>query len=158
MLELISDYMDTHPRVGMVHCNFNFIDAEGNIVPEEHTGKKWSKRRVPSKFGVRVLSPEEPQTPFLSIFVLAGVIPSLAVFRRSVYEQTPGWDEDMAMVYEDVSLYLYMSLRSDVHYYPQKLVRYRIHTQQDSSHENAANAERFFAQENRLYAKWQHPF
>ncbi len=152
MLEVVNRYLEVHPQVGMTHCSHQFIDAEDHVITEQDAGMTWSARRVPHGLGIRSLRADEPQTPFEAVFALAGIIPSLAVFRRSIYESTPGWDEEMGIIYEDVSLYLHMALRSEVHYIPQKLVCYRIHPRQTS-----AVSEKFSAHERKLYAKWQRP-
>ena len=148
-LATVGAYLDAHPGVGMTHCGFAFIGGDGSPVPAEETGMTWAKRTVPTRWGLRTLADSEPETPFPAVFVLAGIIPSLAAFRRDVYQTTSGWDEDLGLIYEDVSLYLEMALRAPVHFLPAALAHYRVHNTQVSVH-----SDRFFQQEQKLYAKW----
>ncbi|HEX8911071.1 MAG TPA: hypothetical protein VF796_01845, partial [Humisphaera sp.] len=111
------------------------------------------ERRVPDGlFDTRVLPPDHPRTPFASLFVLAWIVPSVVVLRRSVYERAGGWDEAMGHVYEDADLFLRMSLLAPVHYLPRPLVRYRRHAAQST-----ASADRVAEQERKLRAKWRRP-
>lgn len=152
MLETLVAYLDAHAEVGMAYGGFRLIDEHDALLPLEPLDAGWRPRYVPAAMGlgVRELSADEPETPFLSLFAIPAIIPSVCLFRRSVYSQTPGWDEELGVIYEDVGLYLHCALRSKVHYVPRKLVRYRKHAQQSSS-----SAEKFHNHERRLYAKWR---
>jgi GT2 family glycosyltransferase len=99
---------------------------------------------------VRALPPDWAETPFVSIFALAGIVPSLVVMRRSVYAQTPGWDETFGQHYEDTDLFLHLALRARVRYVPEPLVRHRRHAGQST-----ADTGKFARQEQKLYAKWR---
>jgi len=153
MLETLCGYLDENPPVGMAYCNFQLVDADDRFLSEEEAGLHPVTRCAPQGLGIRALRPEEPHTPLESIFTLtAGIIPSLAVFRRSIYETTPGWDEDMSIIYEDVGLYLHVALKSEVHYRPLPLVRYRRH--QAQSTDSSIGRDREATQQVKLYAKW----
>lgn len=144
MLETVVAYMDDHPEVGLLHCEPAFIDAESKPLDRE-----WLPRYTPSRFGVRILQPGDVETPFVSVFTLAGIIPSLALMRRSVFVQTSGWDETFGQIYEDTDMFLNLAIRSKVHYLPQALVLYRLHGRQST-----ADLSVFPKQEDKLYAKW----
>jgi len=90
------------------------------------------KRARPSAAWVRQLAADEPETPFASVFVSAGIPSSPALIRRSVYDQTPGWDEQFGPPYEDNELLLQIAIRSMIHYAPEPLVMYRRHASQYS--------------------------
>ena len=153
MLKTMCGYLDEHPEAGMAYCRHVLIDANSHTLTEQEAGMMTGPRLVPHGLGIRALKPEEIQTPLSSIFTLsAGIIPSLAVFRRSIYEEAPGWDEDMSIIYEDVGLYIHTAMRSEVHYRPQTLVRYRRHSTQST--DANLGREREEAQRAKFYAKW----
>lgn len=149
MLECLARYLDERPSVGLARCEYQFIDAQGRII--DYPEKK--ARYVPSRFWVRQLPANEPDTPFVSVFTLCVIIPSIALVRRSVFEQTPGFDENFGHHHEDIDLFLHMALRSRIHFVPRRLVRRRRHSAQ-----NTAATEEFRHKARRqlekLYAKW----
>ena len=153
MLKTMCSYMDEHPQVGMAYCRYALVDAEDRSLSNEEASLTVGPRFVPHGIGIRVLGSEAPRTPLTSIFTLpAGIIPSLAMFRRSVYENTPGWDEEMGIIYEDVGLYVHIALQSEVHYRHEALVRYRRHSAQST--DATLGREREATQQAKLYAKW----
>lgn len=153
MLETICSYMDAHSEVGMTYCQYTLIDMDDRLISAREAGLTTGPRLAPYGMGIRALKAEEVRTPLTSIFTLtAGIIPSLAVFRRSVYEKTPGWDEEMSILYEDVGLYIHIALRSEVHFISQPLVRYRRHSAQST--DAGKGREREAMQQAKLYAKW----
>ena len=143
-LRRMVETLERHPRAGMVHCDPLFVDENGRILSDVAWSPRWS-------WGPRILTREEPVTPFESMYALAGVIPSLSLIRRSVYEQTPGWDEELGQHCEDTDIFLHLALRSEVRYLPEKLVRHRRHSGQST-----ADISHLRSQEQKLYAKWTH--
>ena len=79
-----------------------------------------------------------------------GVISSLTLIRRAVYEQAPEWDEPFGSHCEDTDFFLQIALRSDIRYLPEKLVCHRRHSGQMT-----ATSARFAMQEEKLYDKWR---
>lgn len=155
MLSRMCQYLDEHEHAGLVYCGYHVINSESEMVPTEMSDMLPRPRLAPHWLGIRALRPQEVRTPLACIFSLtAGIIPSLALFRRSVYEMTPGWDESMGIIYEDVGLYLHVALRSEVHYLQQPLVHYRRHPEQSTAPERGR--EREATQRAKLYAKWEH--
>lgn len=150
MLEVMSSHLDSHPDVGLVYCGHTCIDAEDKPL-EKRLYSYLAPRHVPGIVGARELSPSVLDTPFASVFTLAGIICSLSLIRRSVYECSPGWDENFGFMYDDTDLFLQIAVRSKIHYLDKELVRYRRHslqsTQPQSSH-------RYVNQEQKLYSKW----
>lgn len=146
MLAEMAAYLTRHPEVGLLHCKPTFIDDEDQPLLDQW----WPERWAPSRLGVRVMPEETPETPLAAILCLAGLIPSLSLIRRSVYEQTPGWDEGMGWYLEDTDLFTQVALRSKVHYLPRALVQHRRHRGQITS-----DQERFATQERKLYDKWR---
>ncbi|BAZ03060.1 family 2 glycosyl transferase (plasmid) [Tolypothrix tenuis PCC 7101] len=120
MLEVMVEYLDAHPQVGLVYCDSWFIDPENRILlTPEH------RRFVPEGFVIRELSYETPQTPLIAVACGGGLYESYCVMRRSIYEQTCGWDEWLGQGTEGVDLFTQIALLSEVHFIPQKLYRYR---------------------------------
>ena len=146
----MTQYLDAHPHVSVVYCDPIFINESGEamMVSSQSQGRN-SLRFVPTRYGVRTVPDDEPETPFCSVFTLTTIIPSLALFRRSVFEQTPGWDENFGHVCEDTDLLLQMTLHGEIHYLPRPLMRYRRHSGQST-----ANIERIGSQGEKLYKKW----
>lgn len=144
MLSTLVQHLDQSPEVGLVYCDRLCIDANDLLLASRRF-----PRYAPSRYGVHVLPDQNPETPFCSIFTLAPVIPSVALIRRAIYEQTPGWDETFGQHYEDTDVFLNIAVRSQVHYLFKPLVYYRQHDQQST-----ADASRFLIQERKLYQKW----
>ena len=136
--------LEKHPQAGIVHCDPSFVDENGRTV----SGVLWSPRWA---WGPRVLRPDEPVTPFESVYTLAGLIPSLTLIRRTLYEQTPGWDESFGQPCEDTDLFLHVALRSEVRYLPEKLLLHRRHSGQSTT-----DVSHLDKQEEKLYNKWTH--
>jgi glycosyltransferase involved in cell wall biosynthesis len=144
MLSVMVDHLDRHPDLGFVYCDRTYTDATGNPIETP----KFS-RYAPSRWGIQVIAPDQPETPFSAVFNLAPVIPSVSLIRRSVYAQTNGWDEEFGQHYEDTNLFLNLAIRSKVHYLDQSLVYYRRHENQST-----ATDANFTHQENKLYHLW----
>jgi GT2 family glycosyltransferase len=150
-LERLSAYLDCRPDVGLAFCRCRYIDAAGKVMDDRGFIRNWQNRRVPSGlFGQRVLAEKEPETPFESLFQLPGTIPSVMMFRRSVYATTPGWDPELRGGAEDGDIVFQMGLRAPVHFLSEELVGYRQHPQQAS-----ASAAKLRAEHARLFAKWK---
>lgn len=150
MLETLLGYLEAHPHVGMVYCKPLCVDAEDRPLPEDAFG--FAPRRVPRGRGVAILPEAAGETPFAAIFTLCGLLPSLAVMRRSVYAETGGWDEALGHVYEDTDMFLRLALQSEVHFLPEPLLRYRRHPGQSTA--DGTSLEREASQQAKLYAKW----
>lgn len=170
MLGTLSAYLDGHPEVGLVHGAHEFIDAAGRALPDQNAHVLGQPRYGPAGWrglGVRRLPPTHAQTPFAALFCQAGVVPSLCMFRREVYERTPGWDEGFGQHFEDTDLLLQMALRAPVHFVDEPLTRYRIHPGQHTAPLRAGDTDgnnlgdtdrnrvRLAEQEAKLYAKWR---
>jgi len=145
MLRIMVDYLDRHPAVGLAYCAYTCIDAEGRALPD-----LVFPRYVKTRFGVRELPSDEPQTPLLSVYCWAPVMESVSVLRRSVYDRTEGWDESIGQGGEGVDLFIQMAFLSEVHFVNQRLYRYRRHPGQ-ASHE----LERLGRQDLRVQVKWR---
>lgn len=149
MLETLVGYLEARPEVGMVYGKPLCIDADDHV--REYPGL-FGPRFVPHGMGVAALPETAAETPLLSIFTLCGLLPSLALMRRSVYAETGGWDESLGHIYEDTDLFLRMALLAPVHYLPEPLLRYRRHPAQSTASETSLAREG--AQQAKLYAKW----
>ncbi len=145
MLELMVSYLDRHPDVGVLYCDRTYTNADGEPIETPKFA-----RYEPTRWGIRTISPSEPETPFSAVFNLAPIIPSVSLIRRSVYKQTEGWDEEFGQHYEDTNLFLNLAIRSRVHYIDQPLVYYRRHGNQST----ASDDGKFLIQEKKLYDLW----
>ncbi len=150
MLEVMTRYLDGHPEVGMAHCGYTLVDGQGRQM--ESDGEPWTPRWVPSGRRMRKLRPDEPDTPFVSVFCLAAIVPSLALIRRSAYRLTPGWDEGFGQPFEDTNLFLHIGLASRIHHVAEPFVRHRRHGAQST-----ADLDKLGSQERRLYERWRDP-
>jgi glycosyltransferase involved in cell wall biosynthesis len=142
-LRRLVEELERYRDAGMVHCDPEFVDENDSVID----GVFWSPRWA---FGPRRLPSSEPITPFESIYTLAGIVCSLTLIRRSVYEQGPEFDEPFGSHCEDTDVFLQIALRSNVRYLPEKLVCHRRHSGQVT-----ATSSRFATQEEKLYAKWR---
>jgi glycosyltransferase involved in cell wall biosynthesis len=145
MLEVMVRYLDAHPQVGLVYCDSWFIDPEDQILATpEH------RRFVPEGFGIRELSYETPETPLIAVACGGGLYESCCVMRRSIYEQTCGWDEWLGQGTEGVDLFTQIALLSEVHFIPQKLYKYRQYPIQATR-----TTIDFQKQREKLLSKWK---
>jgi hypothetical protein len=71
---------------------------------------------------------DEIETPFAVFFCGTGQGP-FAMYRRSVYEQTTGW-ETAFWPHEDTDMFCQMPLQSKVHFLPDRLYLKRVHRAQ----------------------------
>jgi len=134
-LRTVVAYLDANPQVGMVHCDFVYIDENDRVLQTPARA-----RYVPTGFGVRALSPHEPLTPFVSLYCWAWVPEPVVTMRRSVYVRTTGWPEDHGQHGEGVVLLPQFALMSSVHFVPRVLYYYRRRAGQWS--EDTRNHER----------------
>lgn len=128
MLELLSRHLDEHAEAGLAFCDFVRTDEQGKQVPH-----KPGRRVVPSRFGARVLPVSEPRTPMESILCSAPVFESLSMIRRTAFEKTPGWCEEIGQPGEGVELFARIGLISEVHFVPEVLYEYRLHGSQSTA-------------------------
>jgi glycosyltransferase involved in cell wall biosynthesis len=144
MLEVLVRYLETNAQVGVAFCDCRYVNEW-----DKEIYKPRLPRYVPSTLWVRELSPEEPVTPFVSIYCMAPVMESLSLIRRSAYEQSPGWDESFGQHCEGTNLFLHMVLRREIHFVPEVLYRYRQHSGQATLNGQAA-----IRQTSKLYRNW----
>lgn len=149
MLATMTAYLDAHPDVGLAHCGHGYIGEDDVVLGNTGNRFGWIARYVPARLGIRALPPDRPETPFCAVFVPAGMMPSASLIRRSVYAQTPGWDEQFGQHYEDTDLFFHVALHSRVHYVAPVLMYHRQHPGQST-----ADPARVAGQEAKLYAKW----
>lgn len=142
MLEVMVNYLDARPEVGLAYCDYWLINTEGKILKRAK-----SFRYIASRFAIHQLPYEEPITPFMSVGFGACLEP-LCVIRRSVYEKTSGWSEWLGQGHEGIDLFLQFALISEIHFVPQNLYYYRRHASQSIN----VNLE---VQIQKLIEKWK---
>lgn len=107
-------YLNEHSEVGLVACQFEEMDNDGNYI-----GKGHRSRFAPSSFlGIpRDLPPEVVNTPFVTFFSVTGAGP-FGTYRKSVFVETKGYELKSQ---EDTDMFCKMSLLAEVHYLPEYL-------------------------------------
>jgi len=145
IIEMVN-ILEASPDAGMVHCEPEFIDEAGYII----INRNWLPRYAWKNSQVVELTTKDKETPFESVYSLAGIIPSLTLYRRKILDQTTGYDEEFGQHFEDTDLNLQIAIRSRVAYLPEKLMQYRFRTGQSSS-----DTSRHASQLAKLRMKWQ---
>ena len=150
MLAVLVDYLDRHPDVGMAFCDRTLIDEHDALIDAYRDSL--IVRYAPTKWWVRELPSESPNTSAISLFAYSIVVPSCSLLRRSVYEVVGGWDESLGCLSDDTDMWIRLALRSQVHYVPQKLLHRRLHSQSVTR-----SASRSTQRETRskFHAKWR---
>ena len=119
-LETMIQYLDEHPEVGLVACQFDEIDFDS-----KDCGKGHRSRFAPNKWGLPHDLPLSTfRTPFVSFFASTAVGP-FGVYRKSVFEKTNGYELKSQ---EDTDMFCKMSLLAEVHYLPEYLYKKRRHS------------------------------
>lgn len=117
--EVMVKYLENNPNVGLLGCQFNEVDADGNFLREGHRSRIEKKGWLP-----RDLKPDELITPFEAFFSATGQGP-FAMYRRCVFEKTDGWDETL-WGHNDTDMFIQMALEAPVHYLPDRLYYKRV--------------------------------
>ncbi len=147
MLERTAGVLDRLPELAAVYTGHGYLGPEGEDLGPELGAWPWA-RCVATRYWVRTLPDSDPATPFESIFVVAAMLPSFTLVRRSAYLATPGWDVTLGQGCEDTDLFLHLALQGPIHHLPDRLVRYRRHPDQASQVVDLA------VQYEKLFAKW----
>ncbi|QNI97612.1 glycosyltransferase family 2 protein [Synechococcus sp. RS9902] len=123
-LSKMSAYLDAHPDIGLLSCGVKTINAIGDEI--NSTYNRWA----PGKVFPRKLRDYEHETPFVVFFCGTGMGP-FAMYRKSVYLHTTGWDENEALwPHEDTNMFCEMALISKVGFIPDRLYIKREHSGQ----------------------------
>lgn len=139
-LTRMSFYLDRHPEVGLVACQFDEIDNDGNFL-----GKGHRSRFAPSKWGLPQDIPASIfHTPFVSFFSETGQGP-FGLYRRSLYIKTGGYE---LQSHEDTDMFCKMALLAEVHYVPEYLYLKRFTTH------NLAHDLKYRSTHNLFRKKW----
>lgn len=120
-LSTMCSYLDNHPHVGLVGCQYNRIDSNSNFI------KKGIRSRVTkNRLGFpSYLKPNQYNTPFVTFFSSTGMGP-FAVFRARIFSKTNGYDTGF-WSHEDTDIFCQMALLAKVHYLPFHLYNKREH-------------------------------
>ena len=153
-LSQLSNYLEAHPEAGLVTCGFIELDQHARPVKEGYRS-----RYAPNALGFpRQLKPEEAVTPFVTFFCATGQGPFTMV-RRSVYEQTPGYDERLCP-HEDTDMFCHLALRAQAHHLHTPLYLKRNHETSimNSTTEEAAKRYAYFRADaySLFREKWDH--
>ena len=121
-IKVMTAYLEDHPRVGLLGCQYSTIDENGRFV-----GPETRSRYAPGFLGFpRRLRPRERNTPFEAFFSATGQGP-FAVFRNEIFKKTTGYEEGF-WSHEDSDIFCQMALLSEVHYLPNRLYFKRVHS------------------------------
>jgi glycosyltransferase involved in cell wall biosynthesis len=114
-LAIMVAHLEAHTDVGLVGCQFFSTDCGGHALKPEHRSRIcWPDGMLP-----RDLRDDELETPLEVFFGVTGQGP-FALYRRSVFEQTAGWSEDL-WGHTDTDMFIRMALEAPVHYLPNRL-------------------------------------
>lgn len=146
-IETMVGYLESHSNVGLVACQFNEIDEVGRFIR-----KGFRSRWVPGMVFPRMLRDNEYDTPFVTFFCATGQGP-FALFRRSVFEKTNGFEEALSRFscHEDTDIFCQMALEAAVHYLPCRLYAKRIRNGQVT-----ASGWRILESYSMFRRKWDH--
>lgn len=145
MLETLVGHLDAHPDVGVVYCRFGLIDSEGNRATQE-----WDVRYRPGLFRVGRISHDEVETPFETLLMWGGILPSNALIRRSVYDSLDA-GFDPRYFSDDTDLFMRLGLVTTIHRLNKLLMWYRRHPNQ-MSWDSAATSDSL---DHLLDEKWE---
>ncbi len=118
-VEVMCSHLSTHPEVGLLACHFDDISETG-----QKLGTSGPRRIKPGFLLPHTMRDHEMETPFVTFFSRTGRGP-FAVYRRSVYEQTTGW-EIAFWPDEDTDMFCQMALLAKVHFIPDRLYLKRV--------------------------------
>lgn len=129
MLEITVNRLDDADDVDAVYVRQRYIGPAGEDLGSETGEWPWA-RCVPTRFWVKMLPDLVRAAPFESIFLVAVVIPSLALVRSEAFRRVGGFDEDFSQICEDTDLFLRVALEGKIEFIPEVLVSYRRHPAQ----------------------------
>ncbi len=119
-LSIMISYLDQHPEVGLLGCQYNKVDKTGNFLQKGHRSRYHSGfLGVPQNLKSSIYN-----TPFESFFSATGQ-GSFAMYRVNVLARTTGFEESF-WSHEDSDMFCQMSLLAEVHYLPLRLYNVRI--------------------------------
>lgn len=125
-LETMTHHLNAHPEVGVAYCAYRKMDGDDNLLDlDDGTGV--SRRFVPAGLGIRALPPGQFETPFVTLMSYYDAIPSVTMYRRTIYEVSGGWDESLRSGFEDKDIVLSCAILAPVHHLSLPLTRYRRH-------------------------------
>jgi hypothetical protein len=105
-------FLEQHPRVALVGCHLDYIDADGKLLYSERPGQR----------------PCNPEDVRMELLKRACILPSTATGRKSALIQAGGFPQlDYA---EDHDLWCRLALNHDLAILPDRLVAYRHHPNQ----------------------------
>ncbi len=148
-LRRMGDYLHAHPEVGLAACQFQLINQDGTPAgPDKRSrwapGGPWSLPRQ--------LPDAEWPTPFETFFCGTGQGP-FALYRRSVYARTEGWDTRLRF-HEDTDMFCQMALLAAVHFLPDRLYVKRVHPAQSTHLGDGVDGSPIWDHYGRFREKW----
>ena len=148
MLRATGSHLDRHVGANAVYVRQAYIDSSGTHLGDEPGAWPWA-RCVATRFGVAMIPDSELVVPFESIYLVAAIIPSLAVVRRGAFDRIGRWDEEFGQICEDTDFFLRLRLDGMIHFLPRVLVRYRQHPSQAT----VQKADHFARQYDKVHQK-----
>jgi glycosyltransferase involved in cell wall biosynthesis len=109
-------YLDEHPSVGMVHCDFQTIDVRGSVI-EESVAKCRQRKRPSGKV-------------FRDLFMDSFIVGNSVLIRRECLTQVGLFDESLR--WGDYHLWMRIARHYEVDYVSKALTQYRQHPTQST--------------------------
>jgi len=109
-------YLDQHPDVGMVYCDFQTIDPQGSVIEESVAQCRERQRPSGDVF----------QKLFLDSFIAA----IGALIRKECFDRLGGFDE--TLLWGDYHMWLRIARHYRIDYVPKVLAMYRQHDSQST--------------------------
>lgn len=146
MLEVLESEISKNPKMGAVYCDYVFIDEDNRRI-----GKLEMPRFIPTRFWVSKEENKQSLTRFISIFCWTQMFESLTLIRRSAYNMTNGWNEEIGNIGEGVDLFSEIALNWQIGYVNQELYYYRRYQRQVTNVRNNT----FEKQSEKVISKWR---
>jgi glycosyltransferase involved in cell wall biosynthesis len=126
-IERMVEHLGREPKAAVCFSPPRLIDGGGQLIGDDPDDARW----VPYGPGRRCLHEDELETPLTSIWARFRIMPSTALMRRSSYDRTSGWDENLCrprrtFQAEDKDMMIQLALVGELRRLPVRVVRYRV--------------------------------
>ncbi len=121
--------------IGAIYSDHILIDEYDSFLAHPNYGQRY----YPTRFWLKKILETNPNMPFCSIFSWSKMIEPMVLIRKSIYNNTSGWDDRFGLgkgnIGEGVLLFCEISLISKIYFHNKQLYFYRKHGKQATSNE-----------------------